>query len=120
MEEIDYMQYVEKLNSSPIFTNIAKHFDYERIGLQILRDEEVIKEFTSYNQNGKMGKVEEKLDNPELTLKIQEKTLQKMTTPQEQAWIEKNPIDAALKYKDEIEGIPFTVKLKLAKLLMGF
>jgi len=84
--------------------------------LQILKDEEVIKEFTSHNQNGKITKVEEKLNDPDFVVKIQEKTLRELISPQVQELMKKDPIKTVLKYKDEIE-LPFIVKLKLAKLL---
>ena len=108
------MEYVEKLNSSPIFETIVKNFDYEKIGLQILNNKKIIKEFTSHNQNGKITKVEEKLNDPDFTAKIEEKVIQKMI--KEQTWIEQNPIEAAIKYARKVE-IPFIVKLKLLKLL---
>jgi len=112
----DYKMYIEKMNALPIFANMAKHLDYKRIGLQILNNEEVVKEFTSHNKNGKIIKVEDGLKNPELTIKIEEKTVKQMTSQKEQAWIEKHPLEAAMKYSGKVE-MPFLVKLKLLKLL---
>ena len=115
-KEINYKDYVEQLNASPIFTSLAKNFGYEKIGLQILDEEDIIKEFTSYNRNGKIAKVEEGLNDPDFTAKIQEETVKQILSPKEQAWIEKHPIEAAIKYSRKVE-LPFLVKLKLLKLL---
>lgn len=113
-KEIDYTDYVGKLNSSPIFISIAKNFDYERIGLQILDKEKVIQEFTSYNNNGKITKIEEGLNQPDLTAKIEKKTIEEMIS--NQTWIQKHPLQAAIKYAGKVK-LPFVVKLKLLKLL---
>jgi len=114
-EEIDYLGYVKMLNISPIFTNIIKNLDYEKIGLQILKDQKVLEEFTSHNQKGKIIKVEKGLKDPEFTIKIEEKTIKQMTSPKEQAWIEKHPIEAAIKYSKKVE-MPLLIKLKLLKI----
>ena len=113
-EEINYFEYIEKLNSLPIFTKIAKEFNYQRIGLQILKNNSVIREFTSYNKNGRIIKLEEGLKNVDMTAKIEEKTLKQMIS--NQAWIEENPLEAAIKYSSKIK-VPFVVKLKFLKLL---
>ena len=115
-KEINYEEYVETLNESPIFVSIVKNFDYERIGLQILNNEEVVKEFTSYNQDGKIMKFEEGLNDPDFTARVEEETIKQLTSPKEQAWIEKHPMEAAIKYAGKIK-LPFMVKLKLLKLL---
>lgn len=115
-KEINYIAYVEKLNSSPIFISIAKNFDYRRIGLQILNNKEVVKEFTSHNKDGKITKVEEGLKDPGFTVKIEEKTIKHMSSQKEQAWIEKHPIEAVIKYAGKVK-MPFVVKLKLLKML---
>lgn len=114
--ETEYKGYVEKMNASPIFTTIAKHFDYERVGLQILNKEEVTKEFTSHNKNGKIIKVEKGLKDPEITIKTEEKTVKQLASKKEQAWIENHPAEAMLKYAGKIK-LPLIVKLKLLKLL---
>jgi len=108
------MKYVEDLNSSPIFKSIAENLDYERIGLQVLDKETLLQEFTSYNKNGKIVKVEEGLNEPDFTAKIDKRTLKEMVSNQK--WIEENPLDAAMKYMGEIK-VPFTIKIKLMKLI---
>lgn len=113
---IDYLDYVEKMNSSPVFMNIAKGLDYEKIGLQILNDEEVVKEFTSYHKNGKISKVKEGLESPEFTVRVSEDVIKQLVSEKEQTWIQKHPIEAALKYVWKVE-MPLLVKLKLLKLL---
>lgn len=112
----DYIDYVEKLNASPTFTSIAKNLDYNRICLQITNDEEVIKEYTSHNKNGKITRVEEGINDPELTIRIEEKTIKQLTSSKEQAWIQKHPVEAAMKYAWKID-MPLIVKLRLLKLL---
>ena len=114
--ETNYQEYVEKMNTSPIFTSLAKHFDYKRVGLQILNEEEVVQEFTSHNKDGKITKVEAGLKDPELTIKVEEKTIKQLTSKKEQTWIGKHPIEAAMKYAGKVD-MPFIVKLKLLKLL---
>ena len=118
-KELNYEEYVEKLNRSPLFESIAKNFDCKRIGLQILRDEEIVKEITSHNEKGQITRIEEGLNEPEFTARIDEKTLLEMISPKEQSWIEKNPLQAALKYSGKVE-LPFIVKLKLLKALKGY
>lgn len=115
-KETDYKEHIEKMNASPIFTTIAKHLDYNKVGLQILNNEEVTKEFTSHNKNGKIIKIEEGLKDPEIKIKMEEKTAKQLASKKEQAWIEKHPAEAMLKYSDKIK-MPFVVKLKLLKLL---
>ncbi|MDP2909071.1 MAG: hypothetical protein Q8N77_04675 [Nanoarchaeota archaeon] len=112
----DYRIYVEKLNSSPIFTRIAKDLDYQKIGLQIMDEEEIVKEYTSHSKNGKIVKLEEGINDPELTIKIDEETIKKITSSKEQAWIQKHPVEAAIKYAWKID-MPLIVKLRLLKLL---
>ncbi len=114
---MNYKEYVEKLNSSPIFTTIAKNFNYKRIGLQITKNEEVLKEFTSYNKNGKIYEVKEGLFDPDFTAKVEEKVLKEIISKEK--WISENPIEAAIKYANKVE-IPFMVKLKLLRILSGF
>lgn len=114
--EISYKKYTERMNASPIFTTIAKHLDYNKVGLQILNKEEVTKEFTSHNKNGKIIKIEEGLKDPEITIKMEEKTVKQLASKKEQAWIEKHPTEAMIKYAEKVK-LPFVVKLKLLKLL---
>jgi hypothetical protein len=119
-KEINYLNYVEKMNSSPVFMNIAKSLGYDKIGLQILNSEEtVIREFTSHHKDGKILKVEEGLKNPELTVRIGEDVMKDLVSEEEQAWIEKHPIEAAIKYASKVE-MPLLIKLKLLKILSGF
>lgn len=110
------MEYVEKLNSSPIFTSIVKNLDYETVGLQIVNNEDVVEEFTSRNKNGRIVKVEEGLKDPELVVRIGEDTVKSLFSKKEQAWIEKHPIEATVKYAFKID-MPFLVKLRLLKVL---
>lgn len=108
------------MNRSPVFMNIAKILGYEKIGLQILNGEEtVVKEFTSHNKDGKILRVEEGLDSPELTVRIGKDVMKQLASEKEQAWIEKHPIEAAIKYANKVE-MPLLVKLKLLKMLSGF
>ncbi len=116
---IDYLAYVEKMNSSPVFMNLAKSLNYEKVGLQILNSEEaVIKEFTSYHKNGEISKVKEGLESPEFTVRVSEDVIKQLVSEKEQAWIEKHPIEAAIKYANKVE-MPFIVKLKLLRILSG-
>lgn len=110
------MEYVEKLNSSHVFTTIVKNLDYETVGLQIVNNEDVIGEFTSCNKDGKIIKVEEGLKDPELVVKIDEDTVKDLLSKKEQAWIEKHPIEATMKYAFKID-MPLLAKLKLLKVL---
>lgn len=114
--EVDYARYVKMLNSSPIFTSMAKSLEYEKIGLQILRNQEVIEEFTSHNKNGNIAKVEKGLKDPEFTIKIEEDVIEELMSEEEQDWIKEHPIEAMMKYSNKIK-LPFTVKLKLLSLL---
>jgi len=117
-KEINYVGYVEKVNSSLIFANIAKSLGYDKIGLQILNDEGVVKEFTTYHKDGKILKVEEGLENPELTIKVKEEIMKQLASQKEQEWVEKHPIEAAIKYSNKVE-MPLMVKLKLLRILTG-
>lgn len=113
--EEDHAKYVKMLNSSPIFTSIAKNLEYEKVGLQILRNQEVVEEFTSHNKNGKIAKVEKGLKDPEFTIKIEEDVIEQLMSQEEQDWIKKHPIEAMMKYSKKIK-LPFAVKLKLLSL----
>lgn len=104
------------MNASPIFASMAKHFDYERVGLQVLNNEKVVQEFTSHHKAGKITKVENGLNEPEVMIKIEEKTVKQLESPKEQAWMEKHPVEAMIKYAGKVQ-MPFTVKLKLLSLL---
>lgn len=119
-KEIDYLDYMEKMNSSPVFMNIAKSLGYNRIGLQILSSEEsVVKEFTSYHKDGKVLKIEEGLENPEVVVRVGREVIKQLVSEKEQAWIQKHPIEAALKYANKVE-MPFIIKLRLLRILSGF
>ena len=115
-QKIDHKILVEKLNSSLIFTSIAKSLEYKRIGLQILKDGKVIKEFTSYNRNGKIVKLEEGLNDPDLQASMEEEVIVDIIKKQE--WIQKNPEKAMIEYKDKIElNMGLFEKLKLFRML---
>ena len=117
-EKTDYSIYVEKMNNSQIFINMAKSLGYEKVGLQILNDsEEVVKEFTSHQKDGKIS-VKEGLENPEFTIRVNEDVIKQMSSKKEQAWMQKNPIEAAIKYSNKVD-MPFLVKLKLLRILSG-
>ena len=45
--------------------------------------------------------------------KIEESVLEKMMQEEELKWMQKHPIGAAIKYRNEIE-MPFVIKLKIA------
>lgn len=115
-QEIDYKEIMEKLNSSPIFTSIAKNLEYKRIGLQILKDGKVIKEFTSYNKNGKLVKLQEGLNDPDLKASMEEDIM--LDLVRKQKWIEDNPEKAMIEYKDKIKlNLSLFEKLKLFRVL---
>lgn len=46
--------YIKKINENSFFTSIAEKLDYERIGLQITKDKEVILELTSFHKEEKL------------------------------------------------------------------
>jgi hypothetical protein len=102
----------EMLNTIPIFKKIAKALGYERVGLQILRNSKPIAQYTSFNENGRIIKIEKDLINPTFVTKIEESILEKMMQKEELKWMQKHPLGAAIKYKNEIE-IPFVIKLKI-------
>jgi len=117
-KETDYLSYVEKMNNSPLFTSMAKSLDYKKIGLQILNNEEsIVKEFTSNHKDGKIT-VKEGLENPEFVIRVGEDIMKQLVSEKEQAWIQKHPIEAAIKYSNKVE-MPFLVKLKLLRILSG-
>lgn len=116
LQKETYLDYIKQLNELPMFTDIAKKLDYKRVGIQILKEEEVLREFTSHNKNGKITKIEEGLNNPDFVVGIEENTIKEITSKKEVEWIKKKPTEAMLKYLGKIK-IPFAVKLRLLSLL---
>lgn len=104
--------YLEDINKEPLFTNLAKVLNYERVGLQILDGDYIVLEQTWYSKDGKIIKVEQGLNSPEFVTKVQESTLKTMI--EESEWIKSNPIEAAMKYANKVD-MPFMVRLKLLK-----
>lgn len=113
----DLIKAVKALNNSKIFSTIAAGLGFERIGLEITEDGHTLASFTSYNENGKITKVAEGLDNVAFTTSMEKSVFDEITHPKEIAWMEEHPVLAIKKYLTKLK-MPLGIKLKIGKLFL--